>query len=120
MRPRRRSDHSSFNPEKFLAGETKKSIAAEIPPIGLILPVCFSKERMKALIVRVESEAPNAFYLGSDGAKYPELVAVWQKEVEKELATFGIASDPMLVTYLAAGVFNHSLYRRVAGKRKNA
>ncbi len=120
MRPRRRSDHSSLNPEKFLAGETKKAAAAKIPAPGSILPVCFSKERMQALILRVDSEAPDAFYLGSDGAKYLALVAVWQKEVEKELAKVGITSDSMLVTYLAAGVVNDPLYRRVARKRKNA
>ena len=118
MRPRRRSDHSSFNPEKFLAGEKKKAVAAKLPAVGSILPVYFSKERMQALILRVESEAPDAFYLGSDGAKYPALVAVWQKEVERELAMVGIACDPMLVTYLAAGAVNDPLYRRVARKRK--
>jgi hypothetical protein len=75
---------------------------------------------MQALILRVESEAPDSFCLGSDGAKYPQMVGVWQKEVEKELAKHGIACDPMLVTYLVAGVVNDPLYRRVARKRNSA
>jgi len=120
MKPERRFDPLAFNPEKFLEQEKKKAAARIRPRRGLFLPVSLSKDRLEALITRVLGDKPDAFYIGPDIARNKTLAASWKKEIGKELTVYGIAADPMLITYLVAGVISHPLYKKVARKRKSA
>jgi hypothetical protein len=113
-----RFEPTAFNPEKFLEQEKKKAAASKALPRGLFIPVSFSKERIVALIIRVMGDRPDAFYIGSDRAKHASLALIWKKEICKELTVYGIATDPMLIEYLLAGVISHPLYKKAARKRK--
>jgi hypothetical protein len=108
----------AFNPEKFLAAEQKKAIAAAKPRLGSMVPIQFSKERTEAFLARLETECPEALQPGSDRTKYPASAAMLRKEVAKELAALGVAADEVLAGYLAASIANHPLFKRKARNRK--
>ncbi len=118
MKRPHRFEPPAFNPEKFLAQEKKKNATSVRFSAGLFVPITFSKERMAALITRVLADQPNAFQLESDCTKYASFTSIWKKEIGKELTVYGIASEPMLITYLMAAIISHPLYKKAARARK--